>query len=67
MTPKQAKAELEEIMSQKTVRISRLEKVLEVLDYEQLEKQYIQQGFKVKRLRIKVDKLTKKNRKLKKR
>jgi len=51
MRPKQAKAELKEIMSQQTVRISRLKKILKVLDYERLEKQYIQQGFKNKRLK----------------
>lgn len=51
MKPKQAKFELKEIMQQKTVSISRLKKVLEVLNYERLEKQYIQQGFKIKRLK----------------
>lgn len=51
MTPKQGKAELKQIMQQKTVSISRLKKVLDVLDYERLEKQYIQQGFKIKKLK----------------
>ncbi len=49
MSPKQAKAELAKIMQQKTVSITRLRKVLTVLDYEQLEKQYIQAGYRIGR------------------
>ena len=41
MRPSQAKQELEKIMNQKTVRISRLQKVLSVLDYRELEQKYI--------------------------
>lgn len=47
MSPKQAKKELSKIMNQKTVSISRLKKVLEVLDYELLEKQYINASFRI--------------------
>ena len=49
MTPRKAKQELKEILNQKTVRISRLKKVLSVLDYEQLERQYIQASQKINR------------------
>jgi len=49
MTKKQAKQELKEILNQKTVRISRLKKVLSILDYDQLERQYIQASQRIKR------------------
>lgn len=60
MTPKQAKAELKQIMTQKTVSISRLEKILDVLDYEKLEKQYIEQAFAIKRHKQTIRQLEKK-------
>ncbi len=49
MNHKQAKAELKQIMSQKTVSISRLEKVLSVLDYENLGQKYADASKKIKR------------------
>ena len=52
MQKKQAKQQLKAIVeNQKTVRISRLRPLLEVLDYETLEKRYIEQGQKIKRQR----------------
>jgi len=49
MKTNEAKHELKRIMKQKTVSISRLSRVLGVLDYADLEKRYIQQGQKIKR------------------
>lgn len=52
MQKKQAKQQLKDILeNQKTVRISRLRSLLELLDYETLEKRYIEQGQKIKRQR----------------
>lgn len=52
MQKKQAKQQLKAIVeNQKTVRISRLRPLLEVLDYATLEKRYIEQGQKIKRQR----------------
>ena len=53
MNKKQAKAELEKIMKQKTVSINRLQEVLNVLDYRELERAYINQGGNIKSLRNK--------------
>ena len=51
MSRKQAKAELKQILTQKTVSISRLKRVLEVIDYEQLERSFIETARSVKRQR----------------
>lgn len=52
MQKKQAKQQLKDILeNQKTIRISRLRSLLELLDYETLEKRYIEQGQKIKRQR----------------
>ena len=51
MSRKQAKAELKQILTQKTVSISRLKRVLEVIDYEQLERSFIETSRSVKRQR----------------
>lgn len=52
MQKKQAKQQLKDILeNQKTIRINRLRSLLELLDYETLEKRYIEQGQKIKRQR----------------
>ena len=49
MTKKQAKALLAQILTQKTVSIPKLKWVLDVLDYNKLEQDYIRQGIKLKK------------------
>jgi len=51
MSRKQAKAELKQILTQKTVSISRLKRVLETIDFEQLERSFIETARSVKRQR----------------
>src|SRR5699024_12776527 len=53
MNKQQAKAELKKIRKQKTVSVKRLNKILNVLDYEALEKGYINQAGKLKSMKNK--------------
>lgn len=48
MNVKQAKAERDKILTQKTVSVPRLKRVLDVLDYDKLQSQYINQGREIK-------------------
>lgn len=53
MNKQQAKAELKKIQKQKTVTLKKINKILNVLDYEALEKGYINQAGKLKSMKHK--------------
>jgi len=53
MNKQQAKAELKKIRKQKTVSVKKLNRILNVLDYEALEKGYINQAGKLKSMKNK--------------
>lgn len=49
MNRKQARKELQDILSQKTVRVSRLKKVIDTIGIEQLVRQNVEQANKIQR------------------